>query len=71
MQIIHAISSAIEVVKSTDGTRSNSLENLRKILQEWEEMLEKVADKKYVPIRQVCGCNFFLIIIRLIVVFIC
>lgn len=52
-QILYATSAAVDVVKSTDGTRNKCLEELKTILNDWKNLYTKITEDNHVPIRQV------------------
>lgn len=59
-QILYAISAAVDVVKSTDGTRNKCLEELKSTLNDWKNLYTKILEDNHVPIRQVSQICFFL-----------
>lgn len=52
-QILYATSAAVDVVKSTDGTRNKCVEELKTILNDWKNLYTKTTGNNHVPIRQV------------------
>lgn len=48
-----ALSAAISVVKSTDGTRGKYVESLESSLGDWEVLYKNVTAKEHIPIGQV------------------
>ncbi|XP_028138711.2 phagocyte signaling-impaired protein [Diabrotica virgifera virgifera] len=50
--VLLGIAHGIEIVKSIDGTRSECIKALRKLLDEWKSIYEEILDKKIAPIQQ-------------------
>lgn len=51
--ILYAISAAASVVKSNDGCRDKCLNELKTILNDWNQLYTKILQDNHVPIEQV------------------
>lgn len=51
--VLWALSNALNIVKSTDGTSEKFIDSLANILNDWEVLYRDVLAKNYSPIKQV------------------
>lgn len=55
--VLWGISSAIDIIKSVDGTRQKHIASLRNTLSEWKSLHEQTVSDNFVPISQVSTKN--------------
>lgn len=51
--IVWAMSAALDIVKSTDGTRNKNVELLKGVLKDWDTLEKDIKAQNYTPIKQV------------------
>ncbi|KAI4454836.1 n-terminal acetyltransferase-related [Holotrichia oblita] len=50
--IVWAMSAALDIVKSTDGTRNKNVELLKGVLKDWDTLEKDIKTTNYTPIKQ-------------------